>query len=476
VSTARPSPKTDGEVTSKELDRSLAPGVCLVAFLNDGAPVHRIAPGATITVGRSADCDVQIDRVGTLSRRHFAVRDGSQRVVRDLGGMNGTKVGGVPLRPHEDTPIELGALIEAGGVFFMLRDRDPHAMSPSTPDVSTHASTSAVVIEDPSMARLHHLVAQIARSAMPVLIVGETGVGKEIFATAVHAQSPRAQNPMVRINCAALPESLLESELFGYEKGAFTGASQRKRGLIESADGGSFFLDEIGELPLTTQAKLLRVLESGEIMRLGALAPRTIDVRFIAATNRHLPSIIAKGGFRRDLYYRLNGITIPIPPLRDRVAEIEKLAELFLSLGAKRAHRRPHKLSKRAVAMLEQHSWPGNIRELKNVMDRAMTVTPGDTIDADAILLDREEAPPELRAGEPPTMASIERTIAPPSTTGEPRGRLVRQDRETECALILQALEEAGGHQTRAAEILGISRRTLINRLDEYGLKRPRKS
>jgi transcriptional regulator with PAS, ATPase and Fis domain len=318
--------------------------------------------------------------------------------------------------------------------------------------------------------------------------VGETGVGKEIVSTAVHARSTRAEMPFVRINCAALPESLLESELFGYEKGAFTGAASGKRGLIESAHEGSFFLDEIGEMPMATQAKLLRVLESGEIMRLGALKPRTIDVRFIAATNRSLPALVAKGAFRRDLYYRLNGITIPIPPLRERPVEIAKLARHFLAFAAKRAGKPPPMLSNDAIAVLEKHSWPGNIRELKNVMERAFTVASGPVIQAEQILLDAEEmdttyaeattsrASSLPAVAQPPPPAS--ESVPPPtprSVSDEPRGRLLRIDPETEKRLIVKALEDAGGNQGKAAELLGISRRTLINRLDEYGLKRPRK-
>jgi two-component system response regulator AtoC len=452
-----------------------------VAFLKEGARVLRVAPDTTITVGRGEDCDLRVDSQ-LLSRNHFSIREDRPATIRDLGSVNGTKVNRVRLAPNVPTPLALGDLIEAGSVFFMLRDHDPHAdLLGKALRRGESPTQENVVVEDPVMARLYQLVDMVARSTMPVLIFGETGVGKELISTAVHERSPRSTKPFVRINCAALPENLLESELFGFEKGAFTGAAQSKRGLIESADGGSFFLDEVGELPLTTQAKLLRVLESGEIMRLGALTPRTIDVRFIAATNRHLPGLVAKGTFRRDLYYRLNGITIPIPPLRERVSEIARLARLFLSAAAKRAHRHVPRLSADAIAILERHSWPGNVRELKNVVERAITICPGDDIGLEHILLDPDE--PELlddpaagRSSTPPLM----NTMPPPAPVAsparsEPVGRLMRMDADTERELISKALEEAGGNQGRAAEILGISRRTLINRLDAYGWKRPRK-
>jgi transcriptional regulator with GAF, ATPase, and Fis domain len=494
-----PKSPSGGTATHRETARIAADGLFLVAFLTEGIRVTRLPSDTTLTVGRTSACDVRIDHLA-LSRRHFSVREGRPPMVRDLSSANGTRVNGVKLRPNEATPVELGHLIEAGGVFFMLRDHDPRTefrAGTAWPASANVPRGGAVVVEDPAMVRLHRLVEMVARSTLPVLIVGETGVGKEIVSTAVHARSPRANRPLVRVNCAALPESLLESELFGFEKGAFTGASQAKRGLIDSADGGSFLLDEIGEMPLATQAKLLRVLESGEIMRLGALKPRTVDVRFIAATNRELPVLVAQGRFRRDLYYRLNGITIPIPPLRERPAEIAKLAQAFLATAAARAGRPAPALSAEAVALLERHTWPGNVRELKNVMERAATICTGGELGLDHVLIDPDLSDTPVPDAHPPTRSSPPPTTLPspvlpippmppvPSTgpaptrgdvRAEPRGRLLRVDAETERRLIERALEEAGGNQVRAAQILGISRRTLINRLDLFGLKRPRKT
>jgi DNA-binding NtrC family response regulator len=304
---------------------------------------------------------------------------------------------------------------------------------------------------------------------MPVIVTGETGVGKEVVARAIHARSPRAHHPLVHVNCAAIPESLLESELFGFERGAFTGATSAKIGLIESADGGTFLFDEIGEMSLPVQVKLLRVLESGEVTRVGALRTRRVDVRFLAVTNRDLPMLVAEGAFRSDLYYRLNGITIAIPPLRERVVEIPWLAQRFLAMAADQAKRPAPRLSEDALALLVRHPWPGNVRELRSAMDRTLTVCRGELVDASAVLLEpvssAASAPRARAPGLDPDAAGVR---------GQ-RGRLVRRDRDTECAIIRKALDDSGGHQGKAAELLGVSRRTLINRLEEYGLSRPKK-
>jgi two-component system, NtrC family, response regulator AtoC len=443
------------EPTCKEMARIAADGLYLVAFTKSGVRVVRVPADATMTVGRSPECEVQLDH-SALSRKHFSVHEGRPARVTDLASANGTRASGAQLRAHEPTPIALGHLIEAGGILFMLRDRDPLTEPAGPPrtasELSTQVLLQAVVVEDPAMARLHQLVDMVARSTIPVLVIGETGVGKEIVSTAVHARSLRAQRPLVRIDCAALPETLLEGELFGLERGGFRGASQSKRGLIESADGGSFLLDEIGEMPLTTQAKLLRVLESGEITRLGALKPRTMDVRFIAATNRHLPSLVSDGGFRRDLYYRLAAITIPIPPLRERRVEIVRLAELFLASTSRREQGPPAVLTDETLEILERHSWPGNVRELKNVIERSVTISGGGEIRPEHLLLDPVvlDAPPG-RPSDPSPPAVVNRAMA------EPRDRLLRMHAEPECKLIVRALEQAAGNQGRAAEALGIS-------------------
>jgi two-component system response regulator AtoC len=231
-------------------------------------------------------------------------------------------------------------------------------------------------------------------------------------------------------------------------------------------------------MPLATQAKLLRVLEGGEITRIGALKPRVVDVRFIAATNRDLPALVARGEFRRDLYFRLNGITIPVPPLRERTSEIAQLAQHFLGLGARRMHRKTPHLGSDVLPRLVAHSWPGNIRELRNVMERALALSQGDIVRGEHVLLDppvRESLVDTQPLGPfMPAARPTPPTPAPPRPA-EKQGRLLRLDPDTERKLIEEALERANGNQGRAAELLGVSRRTLINRLDEYAIKRPRK-
>jgi transcriptional regulator with PAS, ATPase and Fis domain len=260
------------------------------------------------------------------------------------------------------------------------------------------------------------------------------------------------------VSCAAVPENLLEAELFGYERGAFTGADRPKPGLLEAADGGTFFLDEIGELPSSMQAKLLRVLERREVQRLGALAPKRVDVRFIAATHRDLSALAQQGRFRSDLLYRLNGITLVIPPLRERMFQLPELAHAFAATAAAAAElgRAAPPISAEAIGMLERHAWPGNIRELKNTIERAVLLSEGGPIGAEHI---------ELEIGS---------AARPPS--GALGRHALRQDyADFERERISAALDQAGGNQTEAAKRLGISRRTLMNRLDALGLPRPRK-
>jgi DNA-binding NtrC family response regulator len=457
--------------TAPETSAILREGLHLVVFGATGAKGYRVPPGGSLTIGRSAECDVRFD-TPSMSRRHFTVRDAAPPLVEDLGGRNGTRVNGRALEAHAPVAVELGSLIEAGGAFFVTQDQPPREFA----RVAAHAETlpppalwpAGTVVRDPQMVRLHELIAQVARSDIPVLVLGETGVGKEVVSAEIHQASARAGAPYMILNCAALPESLLESELFGYEKGAFTGASQTKRGLIEAAHGGTMLLDEVGEMPLATQAKLLRVLENGELHRVGAVRPVRVDVRFIAATNRDLPVMVARGSFRRDLYYRLNGITIPIPPLRQRRSEIPDLARVFLGRAAARARRPAPALPKTVLDMLDAHGWPGNIRELKHVLDRTVALCRGDVLGPEHMMLDRA---PELTAEELAPVAAA----APAEALAPPVGRLMRLDPETERRLIVEALDKAAGNQRKASEILGISRRTLINRLDEYGLQRPKK-
>jgi len=271
-----------------------------------------------------------------------------------------------------------------------------------------------------------------------VLILGESGVGKDVLARAIHRASPRASSPFLCLNCAGMSASLLESELFGHERGAFTGAVDDKPGLLEVARGGTVFLDEIGEMAPAVQARLLRALEDRRLIRVGGTKAVDINVRFIAATNQNIEEAIRTGAFRRDLFYRVGGAMIEVPPLRHRQTEIEPLARLFFDRAAHEIGRPPPELSGAAVRAMLDHDWPGNLRELRNACERAMLLCDGEVIGPEHLGLD---------------------TAVP----------------MTEPERIRHALRECAGNQTAAARRLGVSRRTLINRLDEYGLPRPRK-
>ena len=344
-----------------------------------------------------------------------------------------------------------------------------------------------IVVNDIRMKGLYQLVAKVAVSQIGVLLLGETGVGKEMFARAVHEASRRAGGPFVEINCAALTETLLESELFGHEKGAFTNAVTAKAGLLESAQGGTVLLDEIGDMPLATQVKLLRVIEDSQVRRVGGLKSKPIDVRFVAATNCDIEALVERGSFRRDLFFRLNGVTIVIPPLRERLAEIELLATEFIRRAALADNNaRAVRLSGRAIEAMKRFSWPGNVRELKNVMERAVLLCGDGPILPEHLPSEkvRMTLVPEARSPSagpaspsPPRAVSEGAEAGQSSTQGDwaparPREKGSKEEQQW----ILDALDRAGGNQTVAARTLGISRRTLVSRLNDYSFARPRKS
>jgi len=333
---------------------------------------------------------------------------------------------------------------------------------------SAFMPADGVVVVAPSMQALYDQVARAAASSINVLVLGETGVGKEVLARAVHNLSARRAGPFIALNCAALTESLLESELFGHEKGAFTGALQARAGLLESAAGGTLFLDEIGDLPLSIQTKLLRVLEDKKVLRVGARIERTVDVRFVAATNRDIERDAAAGKFREDLFYRLNGLSFTIPPLRERRPEIAALARMFLArYNAELGRDTAISMSDEVLHLLESYTWPGNVRELRNAIERAAVLCSGD-------VLRPEHLPTRIVTGSPGRPSS-----APPSGLDGAREDILSRARNelqgVERQRIVDALEQSGGNQTRAAEALGISRRTLVYRLSELGMPRPRK-
>ena len=300
------------------------------------------------------------------------------------------------------------------------------------------------------MQRIYAMAKQVAPSRATVLVTGESGTGKGELARALHQLSPRASLPFVALHCSALAESLLESELFGHERGAFTGAEKRRIGRFEQADGGTLFLDEIGEIPPATQVKLLRVLQERTFERVGGNESVKVDVRLVAATNKDLASEVRERRFREDLYYRLNVVHIEMPPLRLRGQDVATLADHFLRKFARENHRQISGLSPGARAKLIAHRWPGNVRELENAMERAVVFSQGDLVEADALPFD---ATPEISDGIRIPGASMA---------------------EIEKHAILSTLEAADGSTTRAAEILDISVRTIQYRLHEYGIVVPR--
>ncbi|URW75419.1 sigma-54 dependent transcriptional regulator [Sphingomonas donggukensis] len=309
------------------------------------------------------------------------------------------------------------------------------------------------------------IAAKAARARVPVLIEGESGVGKEVVADALHAASPRAKKPMIRVNCGAIPANLVESELFGHEKGAFTGAFERKIGRFADADGGTIFLDEIGEMPLEAQVKLLRVLQSGEIQPIGARHPREVDVRVIAATNKTLADEVAGGRFREDLYYRLNVVQVTIPPLRDRPGDIAPLARHLLGRVAMQPGLRPLGITDDALSLLVGYDWPGNVRQLQNALFRAAVLCDGDA----------------LTKADFPQIATLAGARATPagsagSIVGASGVTLFRADgnlralEEIEADVIRLAIGHYRGRMTEVARRLGIGRSTLYRKLGELGI------
>jgi two-component system NtrC family response regulator len=313
--------------------------------------------------------------------------------------------------------------------------------------LQVHHRIDGVIGEGGRMLEVFSLVRRVAPSEATVLIRGESGTGKELIAKAIHYGSPRASGPMIRVNCAALPETLLESELFGHEKGAFTGAFAARKGRFELADGGTLFLDEIGDLPLPLQAKLLRVLQEREFERLGSGKPVRVNVRILAATHRDLEALLKAAEFREDLYYRLNVVTISLPPLRERREDLPLLMDHFLRSFAEKNKKTIRGFTQEAREMLLRYEYPGNVRELENIIERAVVLTRDDVIGRADLPLSTQGLEGEERkeASLPATVEAVERRM------------------------ITEALARAGGIQTRAAELLGISERALRYKLNKYG-------
>jgi two-component system, NtrC family, response regulator AtoC len=319
------------------------------------------------------------------------------------------------------------------------------------------------IVADPAMARLYQLVERLASSDLPVMVCGETGTGKELAACALHQLSRRSGQPLVSVNCAAIQDTLVESELFGYERGAFSGAVASKPGLLETGSGGTVFLDEIGDLPPAAQAKLLRVLETKRILRLGDVRERAIDIRILAATNRDLSKDVATGRFRQDLFFRLSGATLWIPPLRDRPRELPILAQKFLRDACEQSGRPPLALSPAALRRLLAFRWPGNVRELRNVMEYLAAAV------ADPVV---EPWHLDERLARSDTAFEPEAEATPPPADAPPFRPLAEEIRELERTRISAALAAANGNQRTAARMLAMPLRTFVFKLRHYGMRR----
>ena len=398
-----------------------------------------------LTIGRGADADVSVDH-GALSRLHALVRlDDAGVFIEDLGSTNGTRVRGAPLSPRVAVPLGPGEAADLGGVLVIIEGVAPRS--------NPHGERAADSVDD-----VYSLADRVARSSLGVVILGETGVGKGVLAARIHEKSSRSRAPFVPVNCAALPEALVEGELFGVERGAFTGALDTRAGLVERAHGGTLFLDEVGELTLSAQAKLLKVIEESAVRRLGGRDAHPADVRWVAATNRDLEECVEAGRFRADLFYRLSGVVLRLPPLRERRGEIPELARRFFESAARSHGLEPGAtLSPAALEWLVHQPWPGNIRELRHAVERAVVLARGPVVEVD----DLARVAPRRQSETPPPRVGP--TSRPPPSEPDERAEIVT------------ALERFAGNQTRAARALGMSRTTLSARLDAHGLVRPRK-
>jgi two-component system, NtrC family, response regulator AtoC len=457
---------------------------------------HPVPHIGSLTIGRADECDIVVNE-HSVSRVHAKLHFGDAVMIEDAGSSNGTRVGSVELGAGEQCALAPGQVAELGVVLVTIDTAATQPFRPAVcdgpraaarPSVRSSAARSApsIVVLDDAMITLHRLIERVAGGDISVLLTGETGAGKEVAAEQIHLCSPRRDQPFLRLNCAALVEPLAESELFGHEKGAFTGAARAKPGLLESAAGGTVFLDEVGEMPLALQAKLLRVLDERQVWPVGSLRPHPIDVRFVAATNRVLEDEIERGRFRQDLYFRLSGVTLQVPPLRERPREVLALAEMFAARTAAALGLPSLQLTATARTALAGHVWPGNVRELKNVIERAALLAHGSEIDTAELRLDRARvtAPPAIvphvGATAAPAPAPAVDIAAPSHAAPQPAVSstlpLQAQLDALEQQRIFDALERCGGNQSEAARHLGMPRGRLITRLNRYGAPRPRKS
>jgi two-component system response regulator AtoC len=421
---------------------------CLVVW-KDGAPARWPLPAeGQITIGRERPAEILIDSP-TVSRRHARLRvSGSSVWIEDLASHNATRVNGELLAGEQ--ALGYGDVVVLGDVLAVLEEQAHAEPGDDLPPegLVLELGERTVLVADPVMLHVYTQLRRLAQSHLAVLIVGETGTGKDLAATALHAWSKRHGSQLVSINCAALPEALAESELFGHERGAFSGAARDKLGLFESASGGTVFLDEIGDLPPAIQPKLLRVLESQRVTRLGAVRERPIDVRVVTATHRDLAVDVKAGRFRQDLYYRLSAAMVQVPPLRARSREISILAHRFLADACQRLGRPAMTLTAGAAQRLIAHDWPGNVRELKNLMEVI------------AALVDGPVTAEHITAAVAKAAGGVTSTpdAPPPLDLRAAKDELERRSIEA-------ALDSSAGNKTQAAKMLNMPLRTFMWKL-----------
>ena len=490
---------------------TVAPYIVVVTSPH-GSSTAALEPGRAYAIGRRTDSDIHLDDP-SVAEDHAILFGGDPPAIVDLGVSGGTTLHGRTLEPRVRHPLDGASVLRLGHTTLTIQRAGasaapaPAAKSAAKaihadPDVLAVplGGGQAFVTRNAGMRELYARIRRVARTDVAVLLLGETGVGKEVVAHAIHHASPRRAEAWLTVNCAAIPENLMESEFFGYERGAFSGAVTSKPGLFEAADRGTLFLDEVAELPKSLQAKLLRVLETGEVQRIGAVKGSRVDVRIVAATNGDIAGESAAGTFRSDLYYRLNGMSLFIPPLRDRVDDIPLLAAHF---ARRMGGNSPPTFSAAALAALQAHPWRGNVRELRAVVERALILSEGEhvvgtrhlmfdpTVSTVSALPDAPEPSHHRgargKAGalpEVPAIAAEPKGHAPAAphafgsleaSTGRVAAELKAELERREQKKIRAALARAAGNQTDAAKILGVSRRTLINRMERYRIERPRK-
>ena len=436
---------------------------------------RQVPVSGRVVIGRAEDCQLRI--FDEAASRHHAevVAEGAGARLCDLGSTNGTRLNG---RPVKQSALADGDVIRIGSaeMAFLERAEQERATVPARPAPVTAAPAAPAPAERPSVSdeerRSRLAVAEpeiigespgllaavdyarrAAGSARPVLVTGATGTGKELIARLVHRESQRGAGPFVPVNCAAIPPALLESELFGHEAGAFTGAARRRAGYFELADGGTIFLDEIGDLAAALQVKLLRAIESGEFYRVGGSRPLCVDARVVAATNRDLEAAVASGAFRADLFYRLNVLRVSLPPLARRPGDVPLLARYFLRRKGEEMKKPALELAPEALEVLEAYAWPGNVRELANVIERAVVLARSGRIELAELPPDLVRRAPEEEKGSP---------FSSPMTLAEAERRAV-----------LAALLHTGWKKGEAAKLLGISWPTLNKKIADFGLKPP---